>query len=134
MLKHYPLTICCVLFSSAGWAQSQANLAGVVQTESGTPLPGATVFLKGTYLGGSTNQEGRFEVKGVQNRFPATIVVSFLGYENQELVLNQVDGNLEVTLRPTTLLTQRVVAASRVEENIGQVPVTIEKIDFRQLG
>jgi len=134
MLKHYSLTICCALVSTAGWAQSQASLSGVVQTEAGAPLPGATVFLKGTYLGGSTNEEGRFDVKGVQNRFPATLIVSFIGYENQELVLSQADNNIEVTLRPTTLLTQRVVAASRVEENIGQVPVTIEKIDYRQLG
>jgi iron complex outermembrane receptor protein len=134
MIKYYFFGLCCLLLSLTGQAQSGASLAGTVQTEAGTPLPGATVFLKGTYLGGSTNEEGRFEVKGVQNRFPAVLIVSFLGYENQELSVNQADNNLEVTLRPTTLLTQKVVAASRVEENIGQVPVTIEKIDQRQLG
>lgn len=134
MIKSYFLGLCCLLLSWSAWAQTDASLAGVVQTEAGTPLPGATVFLKGTYLGSSTNEEGRFEIKGVQNRFPAILVVSFVGYENQQLSLAQPDLNLEITLRPTTLLTQVVVAASRVEENIGQVPVTIEKIDQRQLS
>lgn len=134
MLKHYSLTICCALVTSTALAQNQASLAGTVQTEAGSPLPGATVFIKGTYLGSSTNEEGRFEIKGVQNRLPAMLVVSFIGFETQELPLSQPDLSLEITLRPTTLLTQKVVAASRVEENIGQVPVTIEKIDLRQLG
>jgi outer membrane receptor for ferrienterochelin and colicin len=134
MIKRYVLSLCGVLVSVTTWAQTETSLAGIVQTEAGTPLPGATVFLKGSYLGSSTNQEGRFEVKGVQNRLPAILVVSFVGYENQEFALTQPDLNLEVTLRPSTLLTQVVVAASRVAENIGQVPVTIEKIDLRQLG
>jgi iron complex outermembrane receptor protein len=134
MIKHYFFGLCCLLLSLTGRAQNAGSIAGIVQTEAGTPLPGATVFLKGTYLGGSTNEEGRFEVKGVQSRLPAILVVSFLGYENQELSLTQPDTNLEVTLRPTTLLTLKVVAASRVEETIGQVPVTIEKIDQRQVG
>ncbi|MDJ0364124.1 TonB-dependent receptor [Hymenobacter sp. H14-R3] len=134
MIKYYFWGLCCLLLSLTGRAQNGASISGTVQTEAGTPLPGATVFLKSTYLGGSTNEEGRFEVRGVQNRFPAILVVSFVGYENQELSLTQPDNNIEVTLRPATLLTQKVVAASRVEENIGQVPVTIEKIDQRQLG
>jgi iron complex outermembrane receptor protein len=134
MIRRYVLSLCGVLISVTTWAQTETSLAGIVQTEAGTPLPGATVFLKGSYLGSSTNQEGRFEVKGVQNRLPAILVVSFVGYENQELSLTQSDLNLEVTLRPTTLLTQVVVAASRVAESIGQVPVTIDKIDARQLG
>lgn len=46
----------------------------------------------------------------------------------------QSDLNLEIILRLSTLLTQVVVAASRVAESIGQVPVTIEKIDMRRVG
>ena len=134
MLKNYFFTMLCLVGPLMGWAQDNNSIGGTVQTEAGTPLPGATVFIKGTYLGNSTNEEGRFEVKGVQNRLPGILVVSFVGFENQEISLAGPDMNLEVILRPTTLLTQVVVAASRVEENIGQVPVTIEKIDQRQLG
>ena len=59
--------------------------------------------------------------------------MSFIGYETQELPLNAPDNALTVTLRPSAVLDQVVVAASRVEENIGQVPVTVEKLNQRQV-
>ena len=134
MTKRYLLVLLWLVLPLAGWAQNGITLGGTVQTESGTVLPGATVFLKGTYLGGSTNEEGRFAVRAPQARFPAVLVVSFVGYETQELNLSQPEENLEIILRPTAVLEQVVVAASRVEEAIGQVPVTVEKTDRRQLG
>ena len=54
--------------------------------------------------------------------------MSFIGYEIQELPLNAPDNALTVMLRPSAVLDQVVVSASRVEENIGQVPVTVEKL------
>ena len=108
-------------------------VSGTVQTEAGTPLPGATVFFKGTYTGSSTNEEGQFAVKGDFSKGIQTLSVSFIGYETQELPLSGPDNALVVTLRPSAVLDQVVVAASRVEENIGQVPVTIEKLDQRQV-
>ncbi|MCC3154092.1 TonB-dependent receptor plug domain-containing protein [Hymenobacter sp. BT770] len=59
--------------------------------------------------------------------------MSFIGYETQELPLTEPDNALTVTLRPSAVLDQVVVAASRVEENIGQVPVTVEKLNQRQV-
>jgi outer membrane receptor protein involved in Fe transport len=104
-----------------------------VQTEAGTPLPGATVFVKGTYSGGSTNEEGQFQVKADFSKAPLVLSVSFIGFETQELPLSEPDNALIVTLRPSAVLDQVVVAASRVEENIGQVPVTVEKLNQRQV-
>jgi iron complex outermembrane receptor protein len=134
MNKLYYLLLLCLSLPFGAWAQREVNIGGVVQTEAGTPLPGATVFIKGTYLGGSTNEEGRFEVKAAESRIPGILVVSFVGFESQELPVAQTSGNLEVTLRPIAVLNQVVVAASRVAENIGQVPVTVDKIDQRLLG
>ena len=42
----------------SSWAQGPQVLTGTVQTEAGLPLLTATVILKGTYTGGSTNAEG----------------------------------------------------------------------------
>ena len=128
------LVLLWLILPLGAWAQREVNIGGVVQTEAGTPLPGATVFIKGTYLGGSTNDEGRFEVKVTESRIPGTLIVSFVGFESQELPVTQTSSNLEVTLRPIAVLNQVVVAASRVAENIGQVPVTVDKIDQRLLS
>ena len=113
----------------SSWAQGPQVLTGTVQTEAGLPLPGATAILKGTYTGGSTNADGLFQIKADFSKGPVILLVSFIGYETQELPLNAPENALTVTLRPSAVLDQMVVAASRVEENIGQVPVTVEKLN-----
>ncbi|GAB3733484.1 TonB-dependent receptor [Hymenobacter agri] len=129
----YAFFILCFCLVASSYGQGLQTVSGTVQTEAGTPLPGATVFFKGTYTGGSTNEDGQFDVKGDFSKGVLTLSVSFVGYETQELPIAGPDNALVVTLRPSAVLNQVVVAASRVEENIGQVPVTIEKLDQRQV-
>ncbi|GAB3861058.1 TonB-dependent receptor [Hymenobacter terrigena] len=121
------------MLSLNSWAQVPQTISGTVQTEAGMPLPGATIFFKGTYNGGSTNEEGLFQIKADFSKGPQVLSVSFVGYETQVLTLAQPDNALVVTLRPSAVLDQVVVAASRVEESIGQVPVTVEKLNQRQV-
>ena len=104
-----------------------------MQTEAGLTLPRAIVILKGTYTGGSTNGEGQLQIKSDFSKGPVVLLVLFIGYETQELLRNAPDNALTVTLRPSAVLDQVVVAASRVEENISQVPVTVEKLNQRQI-
>ncbi|HEX8656110.1 MAG TPA: carboxypeptidase-like regulatory domain-containing protein, partial [Hymenobacter sp.] len=104
-----------------------------MQTEAGMPLPGATVFIKDTYKGNSTNEEGQFEIRADFSQGPLTLSVSFVGYETQELQLSEPNSALAIILRPSVVLNQIVVGASRVEESIGQVPVTVEKLDQHQI-
>ncbi|WP_210514290.1 TonB-dependent receptor [Hymenobacter terricola] len=133
-MRHiYICIILCLLLPLSSWAQGPQTISGTVQTEAGMPLPGATVFFKGTYTGGSTNEEGQFQIKSDFSKGALVLSVSFIGYETQELPLSQPDNALIVTLRPSAVLDQVVVAASRVEESIGQVPVTVEKLSQRQV-
>ena len=133
MRHSYIFFLFCVLLSFRGQAQMIQTISGTVQTEAGTALPGATVFIKGTYSGSSTNEEGQFQLKSDFSKGPLILSVSFLGFETQELPLSAPDNALTVTLRPSAMLDQVVVAASRVEESIGQVPVTVEKLSQRQV-
>jgi len=115
-----------------GKAQGPQTIGGTVRTEIGTPLPGATVFIKGTYTGTSTNEEGQFQLKADFSK-AVVLSVSFVGYESTDIPLSAPDNAIAVVLKPSAMLDQVVVAASRVEESIGQVPVTVEKIDQRQV-
>ena len=133
MQQRYFFLILSLLLSLNSWAQVPQTISGTVQTEAGMPLPGATIFFKGTYNGGSTNEEGQFQIKADFSKGPQVLSVSFVGYETQVLTLAQPDNALVVTLRPSAVLDQVVVAASRVEESIGQVPVTVEKLNQRQV-
>ena len=133
MRQRYLLIILCLLLPLSGWAQGIQLISGTVQTEAGTPLPGATVIIKGTYTGNSTNEEGQFQLKADFSKGPIVLTFSFIGYETQELLLSAPDNAIGITLRPSAVLDQVVVAASRVEESIGQVPVTVEKLSQRQV-
>jgi iron complex outermembrane receptor protein len=133
MRHFYFLFLISLLLPLGAWAQAEQTVSGTVQAESGMALPGATVFLKGTYNGTSTNEEGQFQLKANFAKPPVILVVSFVGYESQEFPLSQPDNALQLVLKPSAMLDQVVVAASRVEESIGQVPVTIEKITSRQV-
>lgn len=133
MRYSYIFFLLCVLLSFGSRAQTVQTISGTVQTEAGTALPGATVVIKGTYTGSSTNEEGQFQLKSDFSKGALVLSVSFIGFETQELPLNAPDNALTVTLRPSAMLDQVVVAASRVEESIGQVPVTVEKLSQRQV-
>ena len=111
-----------------------AHIGGTVANNAGEPLPGATIFIKGTYVGTSTNQDGHFDLNASFGNGPLVMVVSFVGYETQNVALDKPDGQVHVSLVPSaTMLTETVVSASRVEENIMRAPVTIDKVSAQQI-
>lgn len=60
-------------------------------------LPGALVTIKGTTHAVSTNAEGRFDFITGQ-KFPYTLVIRFIGFEQQEIVVN--GSPVEIYLKP----------------------------------
>ncbi|QNH62107.1 TonB-dependent receptor [Hymenobacter sediminicola] len=136
MRKTYHLFVFLLLLLSyaPAWAQEAITVSGLVQTDAGEPLPGATVFIKGTFIGSSTDREGRFQLRADFSAPPVVLSVSFVGYETREVSLAQPDNNVQVTLKINSTLTNEVIAsASRVQEGILQAPVTVEKLNTQQV-
>ncbi|KAA9331359.1 TonB-dependent receptor [Hymenobacter busanensis] len=130
----YPLLAGVLACSTPAWAQqSAAGIGGVVRNEAGEPVPGATVFIKGTLIGTGTNREGQFTLPADFSRGPLVISISFLGYESRELELSKPTPDIVVTLNEAVTLNEVVVAASRVEESLQEAPVTIEKVGAQQI-
>ncbi|MFV0484402.1 MAG: TonB-dependent receptor, partial [Bacteroidales bacterium] len=67
-----------------GSQQEQSKVKGKVLDENGEPVVGATVSIKGTTNATITNVDGEFETKAVIGQ---TLVVSFIGYDTQEILL-----------------------------------------------
>lgn len=66
--------------------QGNLEISGQITNEKTGTVPGATVLLKGTSIGTSTNSDGQFALK-----VPAgatTLVVSYIGYLTQEVAIN----------------------------------------------
>ncbi len=87
MKKNYHLTsILIFCFCMLSFAQSPNAISGTITDVSGAPLPGATVLEKGTSNGTSSDFDGKFSLE-VSNE-NAVLVVSYIGFITQEVVLN----------------------------------------------
>ena len=65
-------------------AQNMLLKGNVVEAKTGEPLPGATIIIKGTKEGTSSNFDGVFEIS---TKIGDTLVVSFLGMIPQEILV-----------------------------------------------
>ena len=67
------------------FGQQQITLTGKILDKSqNQPVIGATVQVKGAAIGTITNANGEFQLQTNQ-KLPLTLVVSFIGFENQEI-------------------------------------------------
>ena len=66
-------------------AEAQRTLHGKISDAGGDPLPGAAIKVAGTETGFIADTDGRYEIRGV--RFPARIIVSYIGYADTEIDL-----------------------------------------------
>ena len=78
--------------------QQTHQCSGVVTDESGEPLVGASVIVKGTTLGSVTDLSGSFSIKGVKKG--ATLHISYIGYETQSVTWD--GSNVTITLKEST--------------------------------
>lgn len=77
-------------------SRKDITVKGKVMDNNGTPLSGVSVTVKGTSQGVTTDANGDFSISAPEK---GTLVFSFVGYKNQEVV---VDGqeNISVVLDP----------------------------------
>ncbi|WP_297761002.1 DUF5686 and carboxypeptidase-like regulatory domain-containing protein [uncultured Muriicola sp.] len=76
---------------------AQTKVSGIVVDEGGEPVAFANVILKNSSVGSITNDNGRFYLES-DIRY-STLVVSFIGYETQEIELtNAVSFDLTIVL------------------------------------
>lgn len=73
--------------------QNAITVKGSVTDENGEPLLGATVLVKGTKVGTTTDLNGNYSIKADEN---STLVFSYIGFENQEV---KVEGETEINVQ-----------------------------------
>lgn len=105
--KWFPFFVLPLLFCSfAGYSQNTMKVRGKVANESGQPVFGASVIVKGLTNGVSTDEKGDFEINAAPN---STLVISSVGFTEKEV---KVEGKkfLNITLnRSETGLNEVVV-------------------------
>ena len=91
--------------SSADYVQQTIKITGTVVDNTGVPVIGANVVIKGTTNGTITDLDGKFSLDGPPN---ATLIISYVGFIDQEVT---VKGNnpLSITLKEDAEALEEVV-------------------------
>lgn len=95
---------CLLLLSDVAFAQN-VTVKGTVKDDQNLPVPSANVIVKGTTNGVQTDASGNYTISAPGN---ATLVFSFIGFNNQELPINN-RTTINVTLLSSTNDLQQVV-------------------------
>lgn len=90
----------------ASTEQKEITIEGLVIDETGSPVIGANIVVKGTTRGTTTGVDGHFTVK-VEN-LPANLVISYIGYIKQEVKIEK-NHALQIRLKPDSNLMEEVV-------------------------
>ncbi len=118
--------IMATLFSFSANAQSVTITGNVKNNSSKENVPAVSVVVKGSSSGTYTNSNGNFSIRVA--KLPVTLVITSVGYEPKEVMVNDA-SELKIDFTPiTTLGGDIVIAASRAPQRVLEAPVTIERL------
>jgi TonB-dependent starch-binding outer membrane protein SusC len=83
-------------------------ISGNVTDENGQPMPGVNVIVKGTTTGTSTDAQGAFKLSIPDENANGTLIFSFIGYESEEVAINN-KTIIDMRLIPDLKTLQEVV-------------------------
>jgi outer membrane receptor protein involved in Fe transport len=119
--------VTALILSLASFAQSVTVTGKVINSVTKEGVGSVSVTIKGTSEGTFTDPYGDFKLTIKQ--FPVTLVISSVGYDQQEVTVNSASDIVNVSLTPASSLGQEVVvSATRTPQRILESPVSIERI------
>lgn len=112
-------------------SQSEFTVSGVVKDGNGLPIPGVSVYVKGTSVGITTDLEGRYSLKIPTN--VKTLTFSFIGMETQDIEISD-QTTINVTLVEESLgIDEVVVTALGMEREKKALGYSIQEVDGEEL-
>ena len=110
MKKFFFSMIACLLV--IGYSYAQRAVSGKVTDDTGEPLIGVNVVIKGTTNGTTTDIDGNYRVEVEDND---VLVFSYVGFESQEINVGT-RSVIDVTMGGATELQEVVVTAFGIEK------------------
>lgn len=107
------------------------TVKGTVVDKSGEPLISATVHVKGKDIWTSTDLNGEFTLEKVMSG--DTISISYIGFENQEIIFDKQES-LRIVMNPETSLLEGVVVTGYQIIDKRTFTGSVAKIEARELS
>ncbi len=126
------ITIFLFLFANMLANAQSFTISGKVTDKNNAPLPGASVFVKSSKKGTSTDFDGKFQLSVAAGNY--TIEARFIGYATAYKTVSVTNQNVVINfnLQPeSNVLDEVLVAAVRVKEN---APVTHSNLSKKEIA
>ncbi len=125
------LTLLLVLVVQLSFAQ-QKTITGTVADDSGLPLPGANVIVKGTSNGTQTDFDGKYSISASVGQ---TLTYSYVGFETTEQKVGA-SNSVNVTMKPGATLNEVVITgfSNRNQTVQTSAVVTISASEISELA
>ncbi|WP_299583878.1 TonB-dependent receptor [uncultured Sunxiuqinia sp.] len=110
--------------------EQEKSVSGKVTDESGEPLPGVTVLLKGTNNGTVTDINGNYSITDVPVN--STLLFSFIGMLSQEVVVSD-QRSIDVTMKTDAIGIEEVVAVGYGTQRKANLTGAISSVNVEHL-
>ncbi|MGO3182369.1 MAG: SusC/RagA family TonB-linked outer membrane protein [Aequorivita sp.] len=111
------LTLLLVLIVQLAFAQEK-TISGTVADDTGLPLPGVNIIIKGTSTGTQSDFDGNYTIEAAEGQ---TLIYSYVGFETQEIAIGA-SNTMDVNMQAGAALDEVVVTAlgiSREKQSLG---------------
>ena len=132
-MKKILLTLTCIISISAMFAQTVVK--GSVKDKLGNIIPNASVIIKGTTSGGSSDFDGNFNFT-TKSTGKQTLQVSYVGYKTFEKLINLDGSTLTVSVilqEGGAQLDEIVLTASSTFRSQKETPMSISSIKQKEI-
>lgn len=129
-VKRWSFFFLLILIFFSTHLHAQNSLSGSVIDNQGNPLPGATIIVKGTNKGTTSDFDGNFNIQVNEDD---VLVISFVGFANQEIQVGQQE-NISISLEPDNQLEEVVVTTGYATQEKRDITGAVSTIDAEELS
>ncbi len=113
--------------------KAPATISGFVTDVSQQPIIGASIIVKGTTIGTTTNVDGSYKLQLPRSAEPLILIVNYLGYTPVEVAVNN-RTSIDVTLKEDTVNVDAiVVTALGIKRSEKALSYNVQSVDSESI-
>lgn len=133
VFKLYGFTLLALLLATAISSAQSIEVRGIVQDQrEESPLPGASILIKGTNRGTTTDEQGRFVIQAEANDI---LHVSVLGFAAKDIPVKNASSKLIIGLDHTAnALNELVVTALNISKEKKSLGYSVQELTSKDIS
>ena len=127
------IVVFIIICLTCAFAKAQ-SVKGRVEDKSETPMFGVNVYWLGSTAGTTTDEKGEFSIQTPES-LPSSLIISFVGYKNDTVLVKSIQQALEVKLQSSLDLKEFEVVEREDATKLNTMSsLNVEEISAKELG